>query len=340
MDVRRATWYYKWKGGVEVQLYEFQLAQSTPRHLVPCAERNAPAASLPDSQYQVPAHAWEELDFLQDDLDNPLDDCSPIKHPLVVPKAVVTPAIDRLPPPTVRPTELALCTPAVAFMRERPAGPRQTSALQMKALERRVSAQVQRKSTTTPAGRRALADISAMTQAGNHKATITQPRPTKKMKGSRKVSAKPTKGGTAKQRNKGVTARRTPTQAMIPVVDNMGTAEPVCTYGCTHGGLVGLKQMMPYDTKFCLEKGNYFHSKCCVDCNASIAEVFGASKNKALVYYCPIDYNVDNLSDDNAAIADTPCACILCITCYIGREEKKTATSGKGTRSSRRGRRN
>jgi hypothetical protein len=31
MDVRRAKWFVTWKGGVELQLYEFQLAQSKQR---------------------------------------------------------------------------------------------------------------------------------------------------------------------------------------------------------------------------------------------------------------------------------------------------------------------
>jgi hypothetical protein len=96
--------------------------------------------------------------------------------------------------------------------------------------------------------------------------------------------------------------------------------------------------MMPYDTKFCLGKGNYFDDKNCIDCHKAITALFHVSNNKAIFYYCPIDYNIDNLQEDNAAVAAAACACILCIDCYFGREEKKTAASGKATRSSGRGR--
>ena len=89
--------------------------------------------------------------------------------------------------------------------------------------------------------------------------------------------------------------------------------------------------MMPYDTKFCLEKGNYFYGKQCADCRADIGEVFCKSKNKALLYYCPVDYNVLELCDDNQAKEAAPCECIVCQTCYYGRETEKNLAAGKST---------
>ena len=102
---------------------------------------------------------------------------------------------------------------------------------------------------------------------------------------------------------------------------------------------MGLKQMMPYDTKYCLEKGNYFYGKQCFDCKVSIASVFRNSKNKALVYYCQVDYNVAELCDDDQTKEEQPCGCILCLTCYYKREAMKNLGQGKTTRSSGRGRR-
>jgi hypothetical protein len=44
MDVRRAQWFITWKGGVELQLYNFQLAQSKHRIAAPLVA-NKPAQS-------------------------------------------------------------------------------------------------------------------------------------------------------------------------------------------------------------------------------------------------------------------------------------------------------
>jgi hypothetical protein len=335
LDIRRATWYIRWKGGVELHLYNFQLKQSKQGILLPNTERRPEPETSTDTDYDVPADAWQDLDLLAGIIDHPLEDCEPVVSPVRVTQSVEKPRYLEQIPPTVQPAEAARPSPALAFMQGRPAGPVQTTHDRMKALERRVTTQVQKKSTTAPEGRQALQSIAVQAGESNNKENETATKTKQKQKGSRKspvVKKKAKKTPTTKS-NKTPPPAKTITHATV--VNN----EPVCGYGCRHGGLVGLKQMAQYDTKYCLEKGNYFDSKCCVDCKTSIAEVFAASKNRALLYYCPLDYNIHNLQEDNSAVADTPCACILCIACYFRREEKKQAASGKVTRSSGRGRR-
>jgi hypothetical protein len=353
MDVRRAQWFITWKGGVELQLYNFQLAQSKHRIAAPMVankpaqsptritppvtEQHTPSATITAPNYGVPVDAWEDLNFITGSNDNPLEDCPPIRNTLVASRVVNTP--DHIGPllTTMQLPEMAVTTPAATFMQERPAGPVQTTTQQMKALERRVTAQLQKKGPTATEGRQVLVGVSSKARQDNKEnEPITGPKRTSKVTRTATMGTQSSRRAKRPKVSASKPGKYKPpaTQTVTaPVVDHL-----LCTYGCAHGGLVGLKQMMPYDTKFYLEKGNYLDSKCCIDCTTSIATVFQASKNKALLYYCPIDYNVDNLQDDNTAVADAPCSCILCITCYFAREEKKTAASGKATRSSGRGR--
>ena len=367
MDVRRVKWFLTWKGGVELHLYEFQLAQSklrlpitvakpTQKPITPTAlqlydvqlAQSQQHVSIQDTEYtdnnetayitpyDVPVNAWEDINLLTGSHDSPLEDCSPVLNRLSVPASLENNAPVVLNTPGVQTAKVTLATPASTFMRERPLGPVQNTNKQLKVLARSVSAKVKQKGTTTPQGRAAIQSVA--TQAGkNNKENEPGPKPTK----TRKVtSTTPVPTNKTKQNKRQKVTAPTQRKKKMSEKDTVPVRTeplPVCTYGCSHGGLVGLKQMMPYDTKFCLEKGNYFDSKCCVDCKKSIAAVFESTKNKALLYYCPIDYNVHNLRDDNDAVAETHCACILCIACYFGREGKKTAAAGKGTRSSRRG---
>ena len=341
MDVRRATWYYKWKAGVELLLYEFQLSQSSQRRSIPCAQQVTVASDTPLATHnQVPECQWEELDFLMGSRDNPIEqECTPVAHRPVVPQLVVTPANDIMRPSSTQEPHVVMPTPAALFMQERPAGPVHATKQSMKALERSITVQAQRKSNTATVGCHAFHDISSQTKKGNTARDIAR----KSNKKTKESCKRPATNHNTQKRNKQRMTTATKRKASTPVVAAVTITHndlPVCTYGCTHDGLVGLKQMMPYDTKFCLQPGNYFHNKVCLDCKTFLADVFGASKNRALVYYCPMDYNVHNLRDDNAAVAESPCACILCINCYFRREQKKTAASGKGTRASGRGRKN
>ena len=336
MDVRRAKWFITWKGGVELHLYEFQLAQSKPRNYIAVTKPTSLTEALTETQYEAPLDAWEELELETGWLDNPGENCPPVSHPLIASPLVEETPIIKMALQPVQPTQMqqaprAQTTPALTFMEERPAGPVQTTQLQMRALERRFATQVNRNSATTPEARRALATISIQAKRGNTKAAGTMERPAKKTK------VTPKSARTPKKAKKGSTPKVTTENPVGLLGADNNDDMPVCGYGCKHSGLVELKQMMPYDTRFCLEKGNYFDSKCCIDCKTSIASVFKASKQKAVIYYCPVDYNVSNLQDENAAIAESPCACILCITCYFEREAKKTVASGKTTRTSRRG---
>jgi hypothetical protein len=96
-----------------------------------------------------------------------------------------------------------------------------------------------------------------------------------------------------------------------------------CEYGCKHGGLIELVQMIPKWTKLHLEKGNYFQEKHFKDCKESIGDMFGESNGKGIFYYCHMDNKVADLSFDDHEQRTTACACILFILCYYKREEKK-----------------
>jgi hypothetical protein len=222
---------------------------------------------------------------------------------------------------------------ASQFMATRPGGPLATKMRNTKMMERKVIATLQKKGTTSAKGHDALTAITttlARTNKENIKLATKSSKRTNA--GQHTITAKPVKKG---KRTPTTTTKTTVQPPESTPAENIVTV--VCQYGCCHGGWVGLKQMMPYDTKYCLEKGNYFFGKQCIDCTASIEDVFRKSKNKALVYYCQVDYNVSELCDNNGAKAARPCACILCLTCYYERETKKKLIDGKNTRSSRRG---
>jgi hypothetical protein len=124
------------------------------------------------------------------------------------------------------------------------------------------------------------------------------------------------------------------------VAINNKTKAPVvgCKYGCKHGGLLALVQMIPEWAKHHLEKGKYFHDKQCKDCKESIGDLFRKSKGKGIFYYCHVDNKVANLRFDDREQETTACACILlCLPCYYKRDEMKKLASGKSTRSSGRG---
>jgi hypothetical protein len=103
-----------------------------------------------------------------------------------------------------------------------------------------------------------------------------------------------------------------------------------CRYGCCHGSLLDLVQMASRNTKHALKTGNFFYGKTCADCTMPIAELFATSKNKALFYYCTVDFNVAELDNDaTVSCAPKPCDCILCITCYFARDTRKQASNGQ-----------
>jgi hypothetical protein len=110
-------------------------------------------------------------------------------------------------------------------------------------------------------------------------------------------------------------ARTNEATSLVPVIG--------CIYGCQHGGLLELVQMIPKHTKYHLESGNYFHNKHCRDCSESIGDLFVKSKNKGIFYYCHTDNKVADLCDDDLEQEATACACILCLTCYYKREATK-----------------
>ncbi len=96
--------------------------------------------------------------------------------------------------------------------------------------------------------------------------------------------------------------------------------------------------MQPYDTKHYLGNGKYLHNKKCKDCNESIAALFNTLKRKAIFYYCQVDYNVEELTDESKTKAESPCGSILCVGCYFQRDTNKSTTEGKPRRTSNRGR--
>ena len=215
------------------------------------------------------------------------------------------------------------------FMKARPGGPHATKTHSLKLMERQVLSKLQKKGTTSTRGHDALAAITTTVARKNKENEIVPSTGAKrKTNNTAPEKAKPTKNGRVKKTTTTVIAIPQPTPPTVQV-DTV-----VCQYGCRHGGWVDLKQMMPYDTRHCLEKGNYFDEKHCVDCRASIGDVFRKSKNRAQLYYCQIDYNVSELCDNDREKAEQPCACILCLTCYYKREPKNNEVVGKKTRSS------
>jgi hypothetical protein len=204
---------------------------------------------------------------------------------------------------------------AMGFMTTRPGGPIQEQNRNMKAKERQVLAHVQTKSTSSTTGRKALVELTAtMTRNSTDN--------TKVVSGATKRKAPhSTKPKQTKQRNEVKTSGNDKAQGDIR------EKRPTCMYGCQHVGWVELLQMTPNNTKYSLGKGNFFYGKQCTDCKIPIASLFEASKNKALFYYCPVDYNLSELDDENNEFAAKSCACILCIPCYFERDTNQTAAT-------------
>jgi hypothetical protein len=183
MDVRRAQWFITWKGGVELQIYNFQLAQYKHRISVPLVEnklaqsptcialpvteQHAPSATITAQHYGVPVDAWEDLNFMTLSDENPLEDCPPIRKTLGASTVVDPPDHIGPLPTTMQLPEMALTTAAATFMQEQPAGPVQTTSQQMKALERRITVQLQKKGPTATEGRQVLAGVSSKARQDN-----------------------------------------------------------------------------------------------------------------------------------------------------------------------------
>jgi hypothetical protein len=205
----------------------------------------------------------------------------------------------------------------------------------MKAMERQVTAQVQKKCTALAKGCDALVAVSAAMAEHNKENVRVMAKRTSK----RKALAPKQQSQSNRKKPKHDVSVGWPTLHIhtIPETPTKKTL-PMCNYGCSHGGLVELKQMMPHETKYYLEKGNYFHCKSCKDCSVSIEQLFKKSKEKGLLYYCTDDFRRAELDEENAEFATTPCACILCIPCYFSRDTKKNEAAGTATRSSGRGR--
>jgi hypothetical protein len=349
---------------VDFKLYEFQLTQSTLEtdgrntHEVQVSHASHKALIDPlanqhqkgsvcdswsrDSDYLFPI---EELEYRTPYTPAPvlparvshLDYVLPIEQQVdEVPRpaspvpAAIQRALDRVPTMIRRPVtepQMKEVAKAAAFMQTKPGGGKETVQREMQNTERRVSSQLQKKSTTSVTGQVALASVSTASAARNKTSipVCTPENPKRKAP----IATKP------KQRKK-------KTSAIIPAVTPAAPIAtiPKCRYGCSHGGLIEMLQMTPMDTKHYLAPGNYLHGKACLDCNKNLGDMFVAAKNKSrfLLYYCQVDYNAFELHDDNADLKTTPCACVLCVPCYFGRETKKDETSGAANRSSGRGR--
>ena len=239
---------------------------------------------------------------------------------------------------------------AAAFMSTKPGGAEQTGQRDMQITERRVSSQLQKKSTTSATGKVALVSVATASAArnrptipvctpDNHKrkvaSTATQKQHKKKNSAKKTSTSIPAVTPAKQQRTKLSAAKMTDKTLMVPV-----DTTPKCKFGCSHGGLIELLQMTPKDIRHYLEQGKYLHGKDCLDCNTNISELFAATKSKAnfLLYYCQVDYNGAELEDDSHELKAIPCACVLCVPCYFEREKHKNETTGANGRSSGRGR--
>ena len=334
MDIREATWYSNWKTGIELKLYDFQLAQANKGNKLPDAVKMPEAkssdgfdlsATMPDPD------EWTQLDLdLTEDMGN---------------KKSMPQASTKPPSTTIQPTHKPMqptmvpdpSSTATIFMKSRPGGQVEAMDRDMKVVERCVSSQLQKKGTTSTQGRNAL-DAIAATVAGENKENEC----TIKLVSKRKQPSEDAVLKTRNKKSKGgehQAARKRKAVKSAPIVkDKKVSSVLACKYGCHHGGLVELIQMIPKHTKYHLERGNYFHGKRCKDCKASIGELSGKTKSKGIFYYCHMDNKVADLSDDDQEKEATACACILCLTCYYSREAKKQLATGKLTRSSGRGR--
>jgi hypothetical protein len=219
------------------------------------------------------------------------------------------------------------------FMQSRPGGQLEARDREMRVMESRVSSKMKKKGTTSADGRNVLDKIATI-MANKNKDNGTTDRCIKKRRkiGERVVLITPNK---RKQKDVQGAASKHEKVGSDPAIEKKSKMPvEVCKYGCQHGGLLELVQVIPKWTKYHLESGNYFHDKQCKDYNKSIDDLFGKSKGKGIFYYCHIDNKVADFSDDEQEMEITACACILCLLCYYSRDEKKKLASGKSTRSS------
>ncbi len=177
MDIRRATWFMTWKSGVELQLYEFQLAQSQKRLADPLTQQLLKAEGVDNNLQDGTNNDWEEMDFDLVSIDTTMERprtataTETLPSPLV-PQTMVpleeklhqtpfvasrqqTPGVAiRLETPcrktnlqarSVTAEKITGPSPAVTFMQARPGGPVQTAQYQMKVVERRILSQIQKK---------------------------------------------------------------------------------------------------------------------------------------------------------------------------------------------------
>lgn len=338
MNISQAPRFIQWKAGVEFRLFEFQLTQSQA-NTGPSQETKVQAQPTAQRQpWTVPAYTepmWPDINKqLQDRLGilptNSLMEQGNKETTELVPGSIAT--SKNAPPNMILPYQEnngpKQHTEVEAFMRTRPGGPVQTAKAEMKTNERRVSTFLQKKSIASTQGQDALVALGNMvaTKEGRNKESAFTT-PSKKRKGGKGM-----KQHTQVKKKQVSNAEKT-INTVSPEVDRNKT-KPECKFGCRHGGLVELLQMVPSNTKHSLEPGNYFDDKSCLDCEQPIVELFQQSKRKALFYYCPEDWNAAELEDNNTQLAAKSCDCILCITCYFQRETKKTEQIGTTRRSS------
>ena len=358
MDIRQASGFTNWKTGVILKLYTFQLAQSNKQVALngtmpwpmPQQEGIIVNNTTPDpngreqldlGDTMPDANAWEQLhlDMTQSGHDNALTR-DPLPPRMEQEYACLTPTTNNEPTHKPMTTEMEPATGSKAkmFMQSRPGGQLDIMNRDMKGVERRVSSQLQKKCSTSTQGRNALVTI-ATTMANENKESETVAQHVNKRKKLREVAVLITPNKKYKRGVRHQAADKRKAVKSMPTINTktMSKGTP-CKYGCHHGGLVELLQMIPKHTKYHLESGNYFHQKSCKDCNESIRDLFEKSKSKGIYYYCHMDNKVADLRDDDQEKEASACACILCLPCYYLREEHKTLATGKSTRSSGRGR--
>jgi hypothetical protein len=339
---------------VETRLYEFQLTQSQDGVTCPFVPLVTPQPIQPlPGSCEVP---WDEMMLRADQaitaicrqteppgaIENnprvnrvmattttplPSQEITAICMSTAPPRAIATNTRVNRVTATIAP----LPSQAMTFMQGRPEGPQQCAEQATRSQERQLSTQLQAKGTTSIASQSALAAISTIAGVHNieNQPVVNVPRT------KRKANASKTKNTRQKISDSQPTSR--PLVAHVSIVRTQPSMSPMCTFGCCHSGLLDLIQMASKNTKYGLKEGNFFHGKQCADCNHPIAELFATSKNKALFYYCPVDYNLAELDDDSKETSGLkPCNCILCITCYFKRETKKQIAKGPAMRSSRR----
>jgi hypothetical protein len=206
----------------------------------------------------------------------------------------------------------------------------------MKVMERQVLSKMQKKGITLAKGHNALDAVDTMVATENKENGSTDPSLKKRKKtGERAVLIMPNK-----KNEKMCRRQQTKKPVMSGPAIKKKTKTPLvgCKYGCRHGGLLDLVQMIPKWMTYHLEKGNYFEDKQCKDCNKTVDDLFGKAKGKGIFYYCQMNNKVADLSFDEQEKETRACACILCLQCYYKRYEKKKSASGRSTRLPGRGR--